>query len=183
MAGACAMIDQKSRAFGSDSSCFASNTVAVRVEDTSTTGDAPLTVTDSCSDATVSSTFTVAVKPTLMLMPARITVPNPESSYCTVYMPGGTPGSRYVPSSFVTVVRAPWSAGLVAVTVTPGMTPPLVSVTRPFSDPVVAPMDCAAATPAVSTSTDTSASARLSTLSLTIYVPPIVEINSGRCGA
>jgi len=51
------------------------------VDDTSTTGDAPLTVTVSWSEATFSSTFTVAVKPTLMLIPSRITVPNPPSSY------------------------------------------------------------------------------------------------------
>ena len=54
---------------------------------------------------------------------------------------------------------------------------PLASVTRPFSDPVVAPMDCAAAAPALSTIIAASASTRLSTLSLTIYVPRINRTN------
>jgi hypothetical protein len=63
------------------------------------------------------------------------------------------------------------------VTVTPGITPPLASVTRPFSDPVVAPMDCAAAAPALNTIIVASASTRLSTLSLTIYVPRIIRTN------
>src|SRR5258708_3651119 len=147
-AGACAMIDQKSRALGSDSSCLASKMVAVLVDVTSTTGDAPLIVTVSWSEATLSSTFTVAVKPTPTLMPSRITPPNPPSSYCTRYPPGGTPGSRYVPSTPVTVVRAPCSAGLVAVTVTPGSTAPLESVTLPVSDPLVAPTVCACTRPA-----------------------------------
>src|SRR5882724_1143267 len=146
------MMDQKSRALGSDSSCLASKIVAVFVDDTSTTGDAPLTVTVSWSDATFSSTLTVAVNPTPMLMPSRITMPKPPSSYWTEYTPGATPGRRYTPSSLVTVVRAPWSAGLVAVTVTPGSTPPLASATRPFNDPVVAPTDCALAPAAVSAS-------------------------------
>ena len=75
------MIDQKSRALGSDSSCLASKMVAVLVDEMSTTGDAPLTVTVSCSEATFSSTFTVAVKPTPTLIPSRITVPKPPSSY------------------------------------------------------------------------------------------------------
>jgi putative sterol carrier protein len=82
-AGACAMIAQKSRALGNDSSCFASKMVAVFVDDTSTTGDAPLTVTVSCSDATFNSMLTVAVNPTPTLMPSRITVPKPPSSYCS----------------------------------------------------------------------------------------------------
>ena len=47
MAGAAARIAQKSRALGSEASCFASKLVAVLVEATSTTGDCPLTVTDS----------------------------------------------------------------------------------------------------------------------------------------
>jgi hypothetical protein len=68
------------------------------------------------------------------------------------------------------------------VTVTPGITPPLASVTRPFSDPVVAPMDCAAAAPALSTIIAASASTRLSPLSLTIYVPRINRTNR-KCSA
>src|SRR5476649_565550 len=171
-AGACAMIDQKSRALGSDSSCLASKMVAVLVDDTSTTGEAPLTVTVSCSDATFSSTLTVAVKPTLMLIPSRITVPKPPSSYCTAYIPGGSAGRRYTPSSLLIVVRTPCSAGLDAVTVTPGSTPPLASATRPFNDPVVAPTDCASAPAATSVSIANNAATRPAPIVLPICPPP-----------
>ena len=49
----------------------------------STTGDWPVTVTDSCSDATFSAAFTVAVKPRLTRMPSLRTVENPASSKST----------------------------------------------------------------------------------------------------
>ena len=68
--------------------------VAVLVDVMSTTGDAPLTVTVSVSDATFSSAFTVAVKPRPTRMPSRLTVENPASSYVILYSPGGTAGKR-----------------------------------------------------------------------------------------
>src|SRR5919198_951120 len=45
-------------------------------------------------------------------------------------------GKRYCPSALVTAVWTPIIAGLVAVTVTPGSTALLVSVTRPLMVPV-----------------------------------------------
>ena len=44
---------------------------------------------------------------------------------------------RYCPRSLVTALRDPCIDGLAAVTVTPGMTAPLVSVTVPVTPPVV----------------------------------------------
>ena len=55
IAGAAARIVQKSRAFGSAASLSSPKLVADVVDVTSTTGDAPLTVTVSCSDATFMS--------------------------------------------------------------------------------------------------------------------------------
>ena len=48
------------------------------------TGESPVTVTVSCSDATASSTFTVAVKPIEIWMFSRFSVLNPGSSNVTV---------------------------------------------------------------------------------------------------
>ena len=64
-----------------------------------------------------------------------------------LYSPGGIAGKRYEPSSSVTAVRTPCIDGLAIVTVTPGITPPLVSDTLPLIAPVVAPTDCANAGP------------------------------------
>jgi hypothetical protein len=64
-------------------------------------------------------------------MPLRLTVLKPASSKLRSYTPGGTAGNRYCPFSFVTCVCAPIIDGLVAVTLTPGNTAPLLSATRP----------------------------------------------------
>ncbi len=79
--GACPITDQMSRAFGSDCSMSCVTLNVLVVLDTSTTGDAPETVTVSCSDATCSWTLTVAVNPRFTTMPSRTTLENPESSY------------------------------------------------------------------------------------------------------
>ena len=79
-AGAAARIAQKSRALGNEASSLASKLVAVFVDVMSTTGDCPLTVTLSVSDATFNSVLTVAVKPRPTRMPSRTTVENPSSS-------------------------------------------------------------------------------------------------------
>ena len=80
MAGEAASTAQKSRAFGKAASRSSPKFDAVVVVETSTTGDAPVTVTVSCRVATASSMFTVAVKPRPTLTPSRLTVPNPASS-------------------------------------------------------------------------------------------------------
>jgi hypothetical protein len=66
-----------------------------------------------------------------------LTAPNPVNWYFRVYSPGGSDGNRYCPFSFVTDVWFPISAGLVAVTVTPGRIAPVLSVTVPVMLPVV----------------------------------------------
>ena len=80
MAGAAARIAQKSRALGRAASCWASKLVDVFVVATSTTGDWPLTVTLSVSDAIFSSALTAAVNPSPTRIPSRTTVEKPASS-------------------------------------------------------------------------------------------------------
>ena len=115
---------------------MASKVVPTCVAEVSTTGDCPVTVIDSVSDASFMSAFTVAVKPTLIRMPSLRTVPKPASSKTTVYSPGGTAVNRYWPSGSLTAVRAPMRDWLVSVTVTPGITADVPSVIRPLMAPV-----------------------------------------------
>ena len=65
-----------------------------RVDDVSMTGESPVTVTVSWSEATCSSAFTAAVKPIAMTMFSRFSVLKPGSSNVTVYVPGGSAGNR-----------------------------------------------------------------------------------------
>ncbi len=58
------------------------------------TGESPVTVTVSCSDATASSTLTVALKPIEIWMSSRFSVLKPGSSNVRVYVPGGSAGKR-----------------------------------------------------------------------------------------
>src|SRR4029453_12903618 len=134
-----------SRPLGIELSCSSLKFCCTRVADVSITGDAPDTVTVSCTVASARSAFTVAVKPSEIWMPLRFTVLKPVRSKSTSYTPGGTAGNRYWPFSLVTCVCAPIIDGLVAVTVTPGNTAPLLSATRPWMVPVLlAPPPCAA---------------------------------------
>src|SRR5688572_17494711 len=99
---------------------------------TSTTGDAPDTVTDSCSAPTLSAPSMVAVKPDGKLTPSRITFEKPSKVNVTVYTPGRKSTIEYRPCPSVTTVRLPsMSAGLVASTATPGSTAPVSSLTAP----------------------------------------------------
>src|SRR5262249_20665074 len=129
-AGDSARIAHMSRALGRLASVRESNVVVIAVDCVSTTGDAPVTVTFSLSDATPSSVLTVAVNPSVTRIPSRTTVENPASSNFTLYSPGGTAANRNVPSSLVTAVRAPIIDGLAIVTVTPGRMADVLSVTR-----------------------------------------------------
>ena len=58
--------------------------VWVTVDETSTTGDSPLTVTVSCSPPTVSSRSRRVVRLTCTTTPSRVWVVNPVSSNATV---------------------------------------------------------------------------------------------------
>ena len=79
-----AMIDQKSRALGSDRQLLASKLVEVLVVETSTTGDCAADRHGLLNDATFNSMLTVAVNPRPTLIPSRMTVPKPPSSYLIV---------------------------------------------------------------------------------------------------
>ena len=69
-----------SRALGIDCSCSSLKFCTVRVALVSMIGDSPVTVTVSCRVASASSTFTLAVKPSEIWIPSRLTVLNPGSS-------------------------------------------------------------------------------------------------------
>ena len=66
----------------------------------STTGEAPVTVTDSCSDATCSWPSMVRIWPRPRMTPARLKVWNPDSSNVSSYGPEGSEAIEYLPSAF-----------------------------------------------------------------------------------
>src|SRR5580765_5203188 len=128
-AGAWASTAQKSLLPGRLASLSVSKCVVTFVECRSTTGDAPLTVIVSVIDPGVISAFTVAVKPSVTLIPARVTGPNPDNSNVSLHSPGASDGNRYEPSASVTVLRTPITAAPERVTLTPGSTARVLSVT------------------------------------------------------
>ena len=75
----------------------------------------------------------------------------PVSWVFSVYVPGGTAGKLYCPTSFVTVSREMFVASFVSETVTPGMTP-LGSRTSPRTPPV----NCCALTDAAAAARSTA---------------------------
>ena len=79
-AGVTASSAHMSRPFGIDCSCSSLKFCTTRVAVVSMTGEAPLTVTVSCNVASASSTFTLAVKPSVIEMPERFSVLKPASS-------------------------------------------------------------------------------------------------------
>ena len=76
------------------------------------------------------------LSPACSSMPVNSVLPKPDSSITTVYVAAGTAENEKNPSSFVTVTRRSPDASLVSVTVAPGRTPPLPSVTVPLRSPV-----------------------------------------------
>ena len=102
---------------------------------TSTTGDAPVTVTFSVRLPICICASCEIVWPSTTWMLSRSNFLKPCRSNESLYVPDGNAGNRYLPSASVTVVRVPISAGDVAVTVTPGNTAPCASVTVPASRP------------------------------------------------
>ena len=101
---------------------------------TSTTGDAPVTVSVSSSAPTFSSVFTVIVKSDGSSRPSRLTVENP-SSVKRQRVDAGPQVHQAVGAVFVGRDRADLfdQHGLAASTVTPGSTAPEVSLTTPVS--------------------------------------------------
>ena len=99
---------------------------------TSTSGAAPVTVSDSSRPPTVRSAFTVAVNPPGRSIPSRLNVLKPASVKVTEYVPGRRSMMLYRPWASVTAVRTfSMRVGLAASTDTPGSTPPDESRTRP----------------------------------------------------
>ena len=80
MPGACAMAAQMSRALGMSFSSSLVKLVPIAVVEVSTTGEAPVTVTVSCSVATCICMSTVSVWLMTTRTSGRLTVLNPVSS-------------------------------------------------------------------------------------------------------
>ena len=98
---------------------------------TSTSGDSLVTFTVSVSAPTSSDTSMVAVLPTSSTRSRRLNFLKPCSSATTSYRPGTRPVAMNEPSSPLTVSRYMPVSWLRTVTVTPGSTPPCVSLARP----------------------------------------------------
>ena len=82
--GVTASSDHRSREFGISCSASSLKFCCTRVAEVSITGESPVTVTVSCSEATASSTFTAAVKPIAIWMFSRFSTLKPGSSKVTV---------------------------------------------------------------------------------------------------
>src|SRR5262245_48113104 len=103
----------------------------------STTGDSPLTVIVSASDATFKPTRRSVVPPTDTRKSVSSYVLNPLSTMDNEYAPGGSRSKRYSPRSLVTVVAGPPGRfGGVSVAVEAGSNPPDSSCTAPMMLPV-----------------------------------------------
>src|SRR5262245_25760324 len=113
----------------------------------STVGDSPVTVIVSDMLPTSSLAFTVATNAALIAMSPRSHERNPCSSNLRWYEPGGRRSNRYVPvASVVRVCAPPINLSPVSVTVTPGRTRLLASVTLPAMAPVCTSARAGAAT-------------------------------------
>ena len=136
MPGACAIAAQTSRALGISVSSSLVKLVPIVVVVVSTTGDSPVTVTVSCSVATWSCWSTL-----------RRLVDDDADAFALHGLEAGElevdrvdagrqrHGSGTTPSLPVTCTWGWMSAGLDAVTVTPGSTAPVLSVTVPLIRP------------------------------------------------
>ena len=134
-------------------------------------GAAPVTVMDSCRVATVNPIVRRVSDPTAMVTFWR-NVLNPGSDATISYCAGGSSGSRNVPSASVVASRTNPVAGFVAVTVTPGSTPFVSSVTCPVMVPSTRPW--ATAIPGRS-SNPTTTPTMPSDASLLLMCPPPSE--------
>ena len=82
--GVTARSDHRSREFGISCSASSLKFCWTRVFEVSITGESPVTVTVSCSDATASSTLIAALNPIEIWMFSRFSVLKPGSSHDTV---------------------------------------------------------------------------------------------------
>src|SRR5690242_7146338 len=113
-----------------------SMTVPTVAFDVSTSGETP--VTNVCSEIVPSSRvkLTRAVWFTCSST-SLVAVLKPSSSLFTVYGPGGSAGKSKRPTSLLEVVRVELVALFNTVTVAPGTTPPVESLTSPVMVPSV----------------------------------------------
>ena len=120
------------------------------------TGASAVTTTVSVAAPISSLGSSVSVSPAASVTSATLHVRNPDSSAFTEYLPTGSSLKAKRPPSSDTMRRSSLVARLVAVTVTPGRTPPLGSVTTPTMSTERA---CATAAPANAATRDTARSA------------------------
>src|SRR5215471_11915621 len=116
MPGASDSAPHTSVEFGTAISASPLRLVPTFVVVTSITGDAPVTLTVSDSDASGICASTEIVWPSTTWTFSRVTFWNPERSKETVYTPVGSAGKRNLPSGCVTVDCTPMSDGDVTVT-------------------------------------------------------------------
>src|SRR5207248_2524166 len=104
----------------------------------STSGETPVTVAISeiVPNSNVKSTRAVCWTCSSR---SRLVVLKPSISVLTVYSPGGSAGNSNSPTSLLDVVRVALVPLLTTVTVAPGTTAPVESLTAP----VMVPSDCA----------------------------------------
>src|SRR6266508_6200116 len=86
-------------------------------------------------------------------MPLRTAGVNPGRLARASYMPGGSPGTLYEPSSAVTTDRVSPVSTFFSVMATPGSTPPVSSATTPDTVAAVICADAAGTPRAITTST------------------------------
>ena len=102
----------------------------------STNGETPVTVADSEIVPNSSVKLTRAVCCTCNST-SRVAVLKPSSSLLTVYVPGCNAGKSNRPTALLKVVRLALVALFTTVTVTPGTTASVVSLTSPVMVPSV----------------------------------------------
>ena len=157
-----------SRAPGRLASFSLSKWVVTAVDERSTTGDAPLTVTLSVTAPGLSSALTVAVKPSptwIALADDRRETGELEGERVVARRHGG----KAVGAGLVGEDGLGWSSTTAptGVTVTPGTTAFVLSVTMPLTAPVVAVTVCASA--------DTVALAGMSHTISTATAAPVIQ--------
>src|SRR6185503_15074781 len=129
--------DHGSRPVGTPSRISWFITVCWTFDLVSIVGDSPVTVIDSLTLPTSSLPLTVATNAALIRMSDWMTVLKPWSSNFTAYVPGERRSNRYTPELSVTTDESPpMSRSPLTVTVAPGSTALLESVTVPVIDPV-----------------------------------------------
>src|SRR5437870_7884938 len=113
---------------------------------------APATMTTSLAP-TLSVRFRLASWPTANWMSRRTAGVNPGRLARASYIPGGSPGMLYEPSSAVTTDRVSPVSIFFSVTSTPGSTPPVSSITTPDTFAAVICADAPGTAIAIETST------------------------------